>query len=235
MKWNEPAFGDAKLIPSAIQYSTNVKIRDLEIIHITMECLFPVPLGACVWKCEPRDHHRPRHCHRRRLGSLLCDRIQPGGWRGQVWHQTVHCESLYHSGVDAAPHPAWQLYSKQGLQCAKEGPHFWPCVMNVHVTNTCLGTSRAAPLPQHLHFLPNQPPSRPHQGEIYILSPLDRETKDHYTLTAIARDNPGGKPNNRRENSVQVKNIGCKSDTTCSVTERGGSTTTKGTTDNINK
>ena len=42
------------------------------------------------------------------------------------------------------------------------------------------------------------------QGEIYILSPLDRETKDHYTLTAVARDNPGGSPNNRRENSVQV-------------------------------
>uniref|UniRef100_A0A3Q2DLG3 Cadherin-23 n=1 Tax=Cyprinodon variegatus TaxID=28743 RepID=A0A3Q2DLG3_CYPVA len=41
-------------------------------------------------------------------------------------------------------------------------------------------------------------------GEIYILSPLDRETKDHYTLTAVARDNPGGSPNNRRENSVQV-------------------------------
>lgn len=43
------------------------------------------------------------------------------------------------------------------------------------------------------------------QGEIYILSPLDRETKDHYTLTAVARDNPGGSPNNRRENSVQVQ------------------------------
>ncbi|MEQ2169123.1 hypothetical protein GOODEAATRI_021660 [Goodea atripinnis] len=41
-------------------------------------------------------------------------------------------------------------------------------------------------------------------GEIYILSPLDRETKDHYTLTAVARDNPGGSPNNRRESSVQV-------------------------------
>ncbi|XP_028324077.1 cadherin-23 isoform X1 [Gouania willdenowi] len=41
-------------------------------------------------------------------------------------------------------------------------------------------------------------------GEIYILSPLDRETKDHYTLTAVARDNPGGSSNNRRENSVQV-------------------------------
>ncbi|KAF3842337.1 hypothetical protein F7725_024288 [Dissostichus mawsoni] len=43
-----------------------------------------------------------------------------------------------------------------------------------------------------------------YQGEIYILSPLDRETKDHYTLTAVARDNPGGSSNNRRENSVQV-------------------------------
>ncbi|KAJ3610698.1 hypothetical protein NHX12_022790 [Muraenolepis orangiensis] len=45
---------------------------------------------------------------------------------------------------------------------------------------------------------------RPSSGDIYILSPLDRETKDHYTLTAVARDNPGGSPNNRRENSVQV-------------------------------
>ncbi|XP_072247435.1 cadherin-23-like isoform X1 [Leuresthes tenuis] len=45
---------------------------------------------------------------------------------------------------------------------------------------------------------------KPSTGEIYILSPLDRETKDHYTLTALARDNPGGSPNNRRENSVQV-------------------------------
>ncbi|XP_031655229.1 cadherin-23 [Oncorhynchus kisutch] len=44
----------------------------------------------------------------------------------------------------------------------------------------------------------------PSTGDIYILSPLDRETKDHFTLTAIARDNPGGSPNNRRENSVQV-------------------------------
>uniref|UniRef100_A0A8C7LMU9 Cadherin-23 n=1 Tax=Oncorhynchus mykiss TaxID=8022 RepID=A0A8C7LMU9_ONCMY len=44
----------------------------------------------------------------------------------------------------------------------------------------------------------------PSTGDIYILSPLDRETKDHYTLTAIARDNPGGSPNNRREKSVQV-------------------------------
>ncbi|XP_056903807.1 cadherin-23 [Takifugu flavidus] len=45
---------------------------------------------------------------------------------------------------------------------------------------------------------------KPSTGEIYILSPLDRETKDHYTLTAVARDNPGSSPNNRRENSVQV-------------------------------
>ncbi|XP_075331797.1 cadherin-23 isoform X2 [Odontesthes bonariensis] len=45
---------------------------------------------------------------------------------------------------------------------------------------------------------------KPSTGEIYILSPLDRETKDHYTLTALARDNPGGSPNKRRENSVQV-------------------------------
>ncbi|KAA8590065.1 hypothetical protein FQN60_013999, partial [Etheostoma spectabile] len=45
---------------------------------------------------------------------------------------------------------------------------------------------------------------KPSTGEISILSPLDRETKDHYTLTAVARDNPGGSSNNRRENSVQV-------------------------------
>ncbi|KAG7462693.1 hypothetical protein MATL_G00187450 [Megalops atlanticus] len=44
----------------------------------------------------------------------------------------------------------------------------------------------------------------PSTGDIYILSPLDREVKDHYTLTAVARDNPGGSANNRRENSVQV-------------------------------
>uniref|UniRef100_A0A672MPM9 Cadherin-23 n=1 Tax=Sinocyclocheilus grahami TaxID=75366 RepID=A0A672MPM9_SINGR len=44
----------------------------------------------------------------------------------------------------------------------------------------------------------------PTTGDIYILSALDRETKDRYTLTAYARDNPGGNPNNRRENSVQV-------------------------------
>ncbi|XP_051506956.1 cadherin-23-like isoform X2 [Myxocyprinus asiaticus] len=45
----------------------------------------------------------------------------------------------------------------------------------------------------------------PTTGDIYILSTLDRETKDRYTLTAYARDNPGGSPNNRRENSVQVQ------------------------------
>ncbi|CAH2321279.1 cadherin-23 isoform X2 [Pelobates cultripes] len=44
----------------------------------------------------------------------------------------------------------------------------------------------------------------PSTGDIYILSPLDREKKDHYTLTAIARDNPGDIASNRRENSVQV-------------------------------
>ncbi|XP_053307224.1 cadherin-23 [Spea bombifrons] len=44
----------------------------------------------------------------------------------------------------------------------------------------------------------------PTTGDIYILSPLDREKKDHYTLTAIARDNPGDVASNRRENSVQV-------------------------------
>lgn len=43
------------------------------------------------------------------------------------------------------------------------------------------------------------------QGDIYILSALDREKKDHYTLTAVARDNPGDIPSNRRENSVQVE------------------------------
>ncbi|XP_075466716.1 cadherin-23 isoform X3 [Ascaphus truei] len=44
----------------------------------------------------------------------------------------------------------------------------------------------------------------PTMGDIYILSALDREKKDHYTLTAIARDNPGDIASNRRENSVQV-------------------------------
>ncbi|XP_054144389.1 cadherin-23 [Melozone crissalis] len=44
----------------------------------------------------------------------------------------------------------------------------------------------------------------PNTGDIYILSALDREKKDHYTLTAVARDNPGDVSSNRRENSVQV-------------------------------
>ncbi|XP_069466826.1 cadherin-23 isoform X2 [Ambystoma mexicanum] len=44
----------------------------------------------------------------------------------------------------------------------------------------------------------------PTTGDIYIMAALDRETKDHYTLTAIARDNPGDIASNRRENSVQV-------------------------------
>ncbi|KAH0623538.1 hypothetical protein JD844_006392, partial [Phrynosoma platyrhinos] len=44
----------------------------------------------------------------------------------------------------------------------------------------------------------------PITGDIYILSTLDREKKDHYTLTAVARDNPGDISSNRRENSVQV-------------------------------
>ncbi|XP_042313490.1 cadherin-23 isoform X2 [Sceloporus undulatus] len=44
----------------------------------------------------------------------------------------------------------------------------------------------------------------PNTGDIYILSALDREKKDHYTLTAVARDNPGDISSNRRENSVQV-------------------------------
>ncbi|XP_041889431.1 cadherin-23 isoform X7 [Corvus kubaryi] len=44
----------------------------------------------------------------------------------------------------------------------------------------------------------------PNMGDIYILSALDREKKDRYTLTAVARDNPGDVSSNRRENSVQV-------------------------------
>ncbi|XP_025039637.1 cadherin-23 isoform X9 [Pelodiscus sinensis] len=44
----------------------------------------------------------------------------------------------------------------------------------------------------------------PNTGDIYVLSSLDREKKDHYTLTAVARDNPGDISSNRRENSVQV-------------------------------
>lgn len=38
-----------------------------------------------------------------------------------------------------------------------------------------------------------------------MLSSLDREKKDHYILTALAKDNPGDVASNRRENSVQVK------------------------------
>lgn len=48
------------------------------------------------------------------------------------------------------------------------------------------------------------PPS-PYQGDIYVLSSLDREKKDHYILTALAKDNPGDIASNRRENSVQVR------------------------------
>uniref|UniRef100_A0A8C7AVY7 Cadherin-23 n=1 Tax=Neovison vison TaxID=452646 RepID=A0A8C7AVY7_NEOVI len=44
----------------------------------------------------------------------------------------------------------------------------------------------------------------PTTGDIYVLSPLDREKKDHYILTALAKDNPGDIASNRRENSVQV-------------------------------
>nr|XP_014343935.1 PREDICTED: cadherin-23 [Latimeria chalumnae] len=44
----------------------------------------------------------------------------------------------------------------------------------------------------------------PTTGDIYILSSLDREKKDHYTLTAVAKDNPRASSTNRRENSVQV-------------------------------
>nr|XP_034993474.1 cadherin-23 isoform X1 [Zootoca vivipara] len=45
----------------------------------------------------------------------------------------------------------------------------------------------------------------PNTGDIYIMSTLDREKKDHYMLTAVARDNPGAiSSENRRENSVQV-------------------------------
>ena len=41
-----------------------------------------------------------------------------------------------------------------------------------------------------------------------MLSPLDREKKDHYSLTALAKDNPGDVASNRRENSVQVRDLG---------------------------
>ncbi|XP_055969339.1 cadherin-23 isoform X2 [Sorex fumeus] len=44
----------------------------------------------------------------------------------------------------------------------------------------------------------------PTTGDIYVLASLDREKKDHYILTALARDNPGDVASNRRENSVQV-------------------------------
>ncbi|XP_069876618.1 cadherin-23 [Dipodomys merriami] len=44
----------------------------------------------------------------------------------------------------------------------------------------------------------------PTTGDIYVLSALDREKKDHYILTALAKDNPGDVASNRRENSVQV-------------------------------
>ncbi|XP_043452499.1 cadherin-23 isoform X3 [Prionailurus bengalensis] len=44
----------------------------------------------------------------------------------------------------------------------------------------------------------------PATGDIYVLSSLDREKKDHYILTALAKDNPGDIASNRRENSVQV-------------------------------
>ncbi|XP_017530342.3 cadherin-23 isoform X2 [Manis javanica] len=44
----------------------------------------------------------------------------------------------------------------------------------------------------------------PTTGDIYVLSSLDREKKDHYILTALAKDNPGDVASNRRENSVQV-------------------------------
>lgn len=48
-------------------------------------------------------------------------------------------------------------------------------------------------------------PSSSCQGDIYVLSSLDREKKDHYILTALAKDNPGDIASNRRENSVQVR------------------------------
>ncbi|XP_033065162.1 cadherin-23 isoform X4 [Trachypithecus francoisi] len=44
----------------------------------------------------------------------------------------------------------------------------------------------------------------PTTGDIYVLSSLDREKKDHYILTALAKDNPGDVASNHRENSVQV-------------------------------
>ncbi|XP_031203852.1 cadherin-23 isoform X3 [Mastomys coucha] len=44
----------------------------------------------------------------------------------------------------------------------------------------------------------------PNTGDIYVLSSLDREKKDHHILSALAKDNPGDVASNRRENSVQV-------------------------------
>ncbi|XP_078716087.1 cadherin-23 [Lampetra fluviatilis] len=44
----------------------------------------------------------------------------------------------------------------------------------------------------------------PSTGELYVLSPLDREKKDQYTLTVTARDNPGDLRSNQRENSAQA-------------------------------
>ncbi|XP_021799078.2 cadherin-23 isoform X4 [Papio anubis] len=68
---------------------------------------------------------------------------------------------------------------------------------------------RAAEIPVYLEIVDindNNPifdqPS--YQGDIYVLSSLDREKKDHYILTALAKDNPGDVASNRRENSVQV-------------------------------
>lgn len=102
----------------------------------------------------------------------------------------------------------------KAFKCAKKGVHTIdpPGCMPRHKWLSWRLESRASPCNTYTSFLINPPPSRPRQGEIYILSPLDRETKDHYTLTAVARDNPGGSPNNRRENSVQVKNTDCRSD-----------------------
>ncbi|CAK6436391.1 unnamed protein product [Pipistrellus nathusii] len=44
----------------------------------------------------------------------------------------------------------------------------------------------------------------PTTGDLYVVASLDREKKDHYILTAVAKDNPGDVASNRRENSVQV-------------------------------
>lgn len=53
-----------------------------------------------------------------------------------------------------------------------------------------------------------------------MLSSLDREKKDHYILTALAKDNPGDVASNRRENSVQVRDLGV--DTKDVVVEAAG-------------